>query len=150
MGTFLPMSSIELTMSSLLTIDFSAVVLALKEAVPDLSAVYAFGSQVSGEAGPESDLDVALTSDESLGAEALWDLSSRLAGIVGCHVDLLDLRSASTVMQYRIVTTGQRLWARDEQAALYETFILSQKTALDEARSGLLDDIQKTGTVYGR
>ena len=52
-------------------------------------------------------------------------------------------------MQYRIVTTGQRLWARDEQAALYETFILSQKTALDEARAGLLDDIQKTGTVYG-
>lgn len=144
------MSSIDLPMPALRTIDFSAVVLALKEAVPSLSAVYVFGSQVSGEAGPESDLDVALMSDESQGAEVLWDLSSRLAGIVGCHVDLLDLRSASTVMQYRIVTTGQRLWARDEQAALYETFILSQKTALDEARSGLLDDIQKTGTVYGR
>lgn len=144
------MSSIDLPMTALRTIDFSAVVLALKEAVPSLSAVYAFGSQVSGEAGPESDLDVALMSDESLAAEALWGLSSRLAGIVGCHVDLLDLRSASTVMQYRIVTTGQRLWARDEQAALYETFILSQKTALDEARAGLLDDIQKTGTVYGR
>ncbi|MDH0431647.1 nucleotidyltransferase domain-containing protein [Comamonas aquatica] len=144
------MSSIDLPMTALRTIDFSAVVLALKEAVPSLSAVYAFGSQVSGEAGPESDLDVALMSDESLAAEALWGLSSRLAGIVGCHVDLLDLRSASTVMQYRIVTTGQRLWARDEQAALYETFILSQKTALDEARAGLLDDIQKTGAVYGR
>lgn len=54
MGTFLPMSSIELTMSALRTIDFSAVVLALKEAVPGLSAVYTFGSQVSDEAGPES------------------------------------------------------------------------------------------------
>ena len=47
-------------------------------------------------------------------------------------------------MQYRIITTGQRLWARDSQAALYESFILSQKTALDEARAGLLQDIQKT------
>lgn len=112
-------------MPALRTIDFSAVVLALKEVVPSLSAVYAFGSQVSGEAGPESDLDIALMSDVSLGAEALWNLSSRLASIVGCHVDLLDLRSASTVMQYRIVTTGQRLWARDKQAVLYETFILS-------------------------
>lgn len=130
-------------------IDFCAVVAALKDLVPSLSAVYAFGSQVSGDAGPESDLDVALMADESLGAEVLWDLASRLAGIVGCPVDLLNLRSASTVMQYRVVTTGQRLWARDEQAALYEAFILSQKTALDEARAGLLEGIQKTGTVYG-
>lgn len=80
----------------------------------------------------------------------IWGLASRLTGVVvGCPVDLLNLRSASTVMWYRIVTTGQRLWARDEQAALYETFILSQKTALDEARAGLLQDIQKTGIVYG-
>lgn len=127
-------------------IDFSAVVTALKDMDPSLTAV---GSQVSGDVGPESDLDVALMADEPLGAEVLWDLASRLAGIVGCPVDLLNLRSASTVMQYRVVTTGQRLWARDEQAALYETFTLSQKTALDEARAGLLQDIQKTGTVYG-
>ena len=47
------MSSIDLPMTALRTIDFSAVVLALKEAVPSLSAVYAFGSQVSGErSGP--------------------------------------------------------------------------------------------------
>lgn len=71
-------------------------------------------------------------------------LSSELAATARCHVDLLDLRASSTVMQYRIITTGQRLWARDSQAALYESFILSQKTALDEARAGLLQDIQET------
>lgn len=131
-------------------LDLSAVVAALKDAVPSLSAVYAFGSQVGGDAGPQSDLDIALMSDALLDAEALWDLSSRLALVVDCHVDLLDLRAASTVMQYRIVTTGKRLWSRDEQAAVYESFILSQKTALDEARAGLLEDIQTTGTVYGR
>ena len=64
-------------------------------------------------------------------------LSSELAATARCHVDLLDLRASSTVMPYRIITTGQRLWARDSQAALYESFILSQKTALDEARAGL-------------
>lgn len=145
----LPKYFAKLFMPASRPIDFSAVVTALKDMVPSLTAVYAFGSQVSGDAGPESDLDVALMADESLGAEVLWDLASRLAGIVGCPVDLLNLRSASTVMQYRVVTTGQRLWARDEQAALYEAFILSQKTALDEARAGLLQDIQKTGIVYG-
>lgn len=141
---------IELSMPAVSAIDFSAVVAVLQGAIPTLSAVYAFGSQVSGEAGPESDLDVALMADETLGAEVLWELSSRLAGIVGCSVDLLDLRAASTVMQYQIVITGRRLWSRDEQVGLYEAFILSQKTALNEARAGLLEDIKKTGTVYGR
>ena len=130
--------------------DFSAVTDALKNAVPGLSAVYVFGSQVSGHAGPESDLDVALMADALLDAETLWELGSRLALVAKCAVDLLDLRAASTVMQYRIVTTGQRLWARDGQAALYESFILSQKTELDEARAGVLEDIGRTGTVYGR
>lgn len=62
-------------------------------------------------------------SAESLGVETLRGLSSRLASIMDCHAHLLVLRSASTVMQYRIVMTGQRLWVRDEQAALCETFI---------------------------
>ena len=67
-----------------------------------------------------------------------------------CPVDLLDLRAASTVMQHQIITTCQRWWAGDVQAALYEAAILSEKTALDTARAGLLDDIQKRGSIHGR
>lgn len=130
--------------------NYAAMLLQLQQAIPSLSALYVFGSQASGEAGPDSDLDLAVLADEPLDAEKLWDLSSQLAAIAHCHVDLLDLRAASTVMQYRIITTGKRLWSKDSQAALYESFILSQKTALDEARAGLLHDIQTTGTVYGR
>lgn len=141
---------LDLPMTGSNAIDFSAVVAALEDDVPGLSAVYAFGSQIRGNARPDSDLDLALMADETLNAEDLWELSSRLEHIVDCSVDLLDLRAASTVMQYQIITNGRRLWARDGQAALYESFILSQKTALDEARAALLEDIQKAGTVYGR
>lgn len=130
--------------------NYQGIVDHLREAVASLSAVYVFGSQVTGHATAESDLDVALLTDDDLSAEELWDLSSSLANLVKCDVDLLDLRAASTVMQYRIITTGKCVWAKDSQAALYESFILSQKTALDEARAGLLQDIQTTGTVYGR
>ena len=77
-------------------------------------------------------------------------MSSDLADIASCHVDLLDLRAASTVMQYQVITTGQRWWAQDAQAALFEAAILSDKTALDTARAGLLADIHKKGTIYGR
>jgi hypothetical protein len=80
----------------------------------------------------------------------LWTLSSDLADSAACPVDLLDLRAASTVMQYQIITTGQCWWTRDTQAALYECAILSEKTALDSARAGLLADINATGIIYDR
>lgn len=122
----------------------------LRAGVPDLLAIYAFGSRVHGSAGPASDLDLAVLVAGYAGPVALWALAGDLADIAGCPVDLLDLRAASTVMQYQIVTTGQRWWAKDAQAALYEAAILSEKTALDTARAGLLADIQEKGTIYGR
>ncbi|CEA05030.1 DNA polymerase, beta domain-containing protein region [Pseudomonas saudimassiliensis] len=129
--------------------NLEAILEATREAIPSLSALYLFGSQASGDAGPESDLDLAILADSPPDEVGLWQLSGQLADLAGCPVDLLDLRAASTVMQYRIITTGRRVWARDSDASLYESFILSDKTALDEARAGLLDDIRRTGTIYG-
>ena len=118
--------------------------------VPNLLAVYAFGSRIQGTAQTRSDLDLAVLVAGYAEPLALWTLSGDLADLAGCPVDLLDLRAASTVMQYQIVTTGQRWWAGDGQAALYEAAILSEKTELDTARAGLLGDIRKRGTIYGR
>ena len=122
----------------------------MQSRVPHLLAVYAFGSRIQGTAGPQSDLDLAVLVAGYADPVALWELSGELVDLAGCPVDLLDLRAASTVMQYQIITTGRRWWASDGQAALYEAAVLSEKTALDTARAGLLDDIQKRGRIYGR
>lgn len=126
-----------------------ALIQTLQDRVPDLLGIYGFGSRIQGTAGPASDLDVAVLVAGYANALALFDLAGDLADIAACPVDLLDLRAASTVMQYQIITTGQRWWAKDLQAALFEAAVLSEKTALDTARAGLLSDIQKRGTVYG-
>ena len=118
--------------------------------LPDLLAVYGFGSRVQGTARPDSDLDMAVLVAGYADPVQLWQWSGELADVAGCAVDLLDLRAASTVMQYQIITTGVRWWVLDAQAALFESAILSQKTALDTARAGLLIDIQQRGSVYGR
>ncbi len=127
-----------------------AIVQILQNRVPNLLAIYAFGSRVQGTAGAESDLDLAVLVAGYAEPLALWQLAGELAELVGCPVDLLDLRAASTVMQHQVITGGQRWWARDAQAALFEAAVLSEKTALDTARAGLLDDIRKKGKVYGR
>lgn len=118
--------------------------------LPHLLAVYAFGSRVQGTERQDSDLDLAVLVPGYVEPLVLFELAGAIADIVGCPVDLLDFRAASTVMQYQILTQGERWWARDAQAALYEAAILSEKTALDGARAGVLADIQSRGTVYGR
>jgi predicted nucleotidyltransferase len=130
--------------------NFKKVLAHLQAEVPELLAVYVFGSQVTGEAGSESDLDVAVLSAGVVEPLLLWQLSGELADIVGVPVDLLDLRAASTVMQYQVLTTGRRFWSGNVQAGLFESYVLSEKTALDTARAELLADIQKEGKVYGR
>lgn len=122
----------------------------VQERLPDLLALYAFGSRIQGHASADSDLDLAVLVPGYADPLLLFDLAGELIDVAGCAVDLLDLRAASTVMQYQIITTGERWWQKDSQAALYEAAILSEKTALDEARNALIDDIQQRGSVYGR
>lgn len=132
------------------SISEQAIVSALRQQLPALLAVYLFGSRATGHAGRDSDLDLAVLVEGKLEPLATWELAQSLADMVGCDVDLIDFRTASTVMQYQILTTGSRLWSKDVQASLYECAILSQKTELDAARAGLLEDIEREGRIYGR
>ena len=124
----------------------------IKIAIPDLLAIYVFGSQIQGTANLDSDLDIAVLVAGYANTLDLWYLSSDLADIIGCDVDLLDFRAASTIMQYQILMTGERWWASDIQADLYECFVFSEKMALNENkfRSALLEEIGQSGVIYDR
>ncbi|MGA1367600.1 MAG: type VII toxin-antitoxin system MntA family adenylyltransferase antitoxin [Blastocatellia bacterium] len=130
--------------------DKAALLHLLQQRFPALLALYAFGSRVTGGAPAESDLDLAILVDGQVDPLSLFHLAGELAEVVGCDVDLVDFRTASTVMQYQILTTGERWWHRDFRADLYESMVLNQKTTLDEARAGLIGDILQRGSVHGR
>lgn len=126
-----------------------SLVRALRDSLAQTIAVYGFGSRISGSANGESDLDLAVLVEGCVDPVSLWNLGQTLAELARCPVDLLDLRAASTVMQYQIITTGERWWSADARADLYEAVILSEKTELDTARAALLGDIAARGTVHG-
>lgn len=130
--------------------DDGPIITAIRTVFPSALAIYGFGSRLNTTANADSDLDLAVLVAGYADPIQLWDLSGELADIVGCPVDLLDMRAASTVMQYQILQTGRRLWGQEPQAGLFECFVLSEKTALDSARAPLLNDIQVRGSVYGR
>lgn len=115
---------------------------------PDALAMYAFGSRVQGHARPDSDLDLALLVPGYAQPLQRWELAQQLATALGCEVDLLDLRAASTVMQYQVLMTGRCLWAQQPAAALFECFVLNEKLDFDAARAGLLADIAQRGSIY--
>ena len=130
-----------------------SLIAVLKQRLPGLLAIYAFGSRVQNQgqaARSDSDLDLAVLLEGYGNPVALFDLSGDLADISGCPVDLLDIRAASTVMQYQILTQGTAWWRKDVRAGLFEAAMLSEKMALNEARAGLIQDVTQRGSVYGR
>jgi predicted nucleotidyltransferase len=128
----------------------TAILERLRQHIPKLLAVYAFGSRVRGDANKDSDLDLAVLVEGYADPIVLWNLANDLIDITECPVDLLDLRAASTVMQHQIITGGERLWQKDSSPGLFEAAALSEKTELDTARAALLSDIKAQGTIYGR
>ena len=125
----------------------------LQQRLPGLLAVYAFGSRIQNQglfARSDSDLDLAVLLEGYSDPLTLFNLSGSLADIAACPVDLLDIRAASTVMQYQILTLGTAWWRKDVRAGLFEAAMLSEKMALNEARAGLIHDVAQRGRVYGR
>lgn len=122
----------------------------LKSRLPDLLALYAFGSQIEGTATLESDLDLAVLVEGYVDPLQLWELSGEIADLAGCPVDLLDFRASTTIMQAQILHTGERWWAKNWQANLYEAGVLNDKIELDAARASLIAEVQREGRIYGR
>ena len=127
-----------------------SIVAVLRECLPDLVAVYRFGSVADGTARPDSDLDLAVLCDRALSYETRFDLIGQLAMLSGRPVDLIDLSTVSTVMRAQIVTTGERLYCVDAlRCETFEDFVLSSYARLNEERRAILRDIKSRETVYG-
>lgn len=122
----------------------------LQKAFPNALGIYAFGSRVQGTANAQSDLDLAVLVAGYADPLQLFEMANQLADKLGYEVDLLDLRAASTVMQYQVITTGRRLWAKDVQADLFDVFVLNEKLDFDELRAEQLNEIRETGRIYGK
>lgn len=122
----------------------------LKENIPHLLAIYAFGSRVQQTHHEQSDWDIAILVEGYCDPLKLWDWSDQLGEIFQVPVDLVDFRKSSTVLQYQILMTGERWWARDMQADLYECGVFSDKFSLDEKRANILHDISQSGAIYER
>jgi hypothetical protein len=86
-----------------------------------IACAYLFGSAARGEAGPRSDLDIALLFDTPPPATLLGPLSrirAELEALTGRAVDLIDLHRAPPDLVHRILRDGVLLLERNPSARI--------------------------------
>jgi predicted nucleotidyltransferase len=126
------------------------LVAAILREVPDAQALYAFGSQARGDANAVSDLDLAILAPHPVPPLTRFDLAGELAAIAGCDVDLVDLRSATTVMRAQVYRSDLLLHEGDRHARQwFEMLALSDYARLNEERRAILADVHARGKVFG-
>lgn len=122
----------------------------VRQIIPDLIALYRFGSQTKGHARPDSDVDLALLARQPIPPLRRFELAQELATQLHRDVDLLDLRTASTVMRMQVISTGECLASPDEAARReFEMYTYSDYARLNEERCDILKRISASGLVYG-
>ena len=123
--------------SGLSTAQVDSIVAAL--AGYDCAAVYLFGSRVSENHRPDSDIDIAFLTRHSVTPVDCFHLANRLANELGSEVDLVDLSSASTVMAKEVITKGIPIMITDPYAQqTFEMHTLSDYARLNEERKEIL------------
>jgi predicted nucleotidyltransferase len=127
-----------------------ALVEHIRKSVPDLIALYRFGSQAKGTARQDSDIDLAVLAHNPIPNLRRFELAQELAVQLHCDVDLVDLRNASTVMRMQVLSTGTCLDTRNESVRReFEMYAYSDYARLNEERREILKGITKRGLVYG-
>lgn len=123
----------------------------LKRAIPELRAVYLFGSHARGDASLASDVDIAVLADRPLQALERYDLAQVLAAAINRDVDLLDLHTASTVARMQVIGSGECLYrCAGREVDAFEDFVFADYARLNEERAGILADVRARAAVYGR
>lgn len=92
---------------------------------PGIRAVYVFGSTASGNAGPESDLDLAVIPTEPSVSEKKLDILADLASHGYCNVDLVFIDGDDLVLAYEAIRKNRLIYAVEDfdRGATYSNIV---------------------------
>lgn len=121
---------------------------AVRAVLPQVRAVWLFGSGAQDALRADSDVDIAVLVDQPLSALQIFEYGEALATRLGRDVDLIDFARTSTVLQQQILTTGLRIDCLDAtRTDSYEAFCRSEYLYLNAQRKTQLRDVFARGTV---
>lgn len=130
--------------------DKQLIIDTLKEDIPELQALYLFGSQMDGTATFKSDVDIAYLSHKVLSNLDRWELSQKLASLLSIDVDLIELSQTNTIFRYQILSTAERIYGGGYDVESFETLAYSFYLRFQEERKPIVDAIMENKSVFGK
>ena len=113
--------------------------------------IYLFGSAARNELRKDSDIDIALLTEDEIDPYKCFMKAQELADIFNRDVDLVNLNTSSTVFKAQVVGTGKRIYCSDDTKRMYfEMRAFKSYAMLNEEREVILKKIKERGTVYGK
>lgn len=128
-----------------------AIAAVIDRSVPDLVAIYRFGSSIDGAGPRHSDIDVAVLAAHAIDPRRRFELQEELAAAIGRDVDLVDLLVVSPVMAMQVIGRGRLLVDRaPDVRGRFEDLSFGLYARLNEERRGILERVAAEGSVFGR
>ena len=118
--------------------------------IPELQALYLFGSQVDGTATSRSDVDIAYLSNATLSSLERWKIAEKLASLLSLDVDLIALTQTNTIFRYQILSTAERIYGEGYDVESFETLAYSFYLRFQEERKPIVDAIMENRSVFGK
>jgi predicted nucleotidyltransferase len=128
------------------------ITLHLTSKLPQLQAIYLFGSESAGEAKSDSDIDIAILSKSNIAKHDLFTLQSELELLLNKDVDLVNLRTCSEVFQAQVIYKGSRIYNHKEslkEVELFEDRVFQSYLYLKENIRPILEETKNSGQIYG-
>ena len=121
----------------------------LKKSIPDIEAIYIFGSVAEGRDGSSSDVDIAFLSPTPIESLKVWELSNEIAFELKRDVDLVELKQTNTIFRFQIISKGDRIYCNNEkEIEAYESLVWSFYVRFKDERRAIDEQILKDGRVY--
>lgn len=119
----------------------------IQSLLPNVQAIYLFGSYYKQEIHKESDIDIALLLPHAGKIKSRhFDIVSDLVSRLGVAIDLVSLREVSTVLQFEIVNNSELLFFNDQNiVSEFEMYTYSFYQKLNEDRKDIIEQYMKVG-----
>lgn len=115
----------------------------LRKRLNGLKVLYLFGSEASGGATPESDIDLGVCCLTPFYPVVRYELEQDLAVEFSCYVALVDMVVAGDVVNKEIVENGVLLFGNTESADRYELNVYSDYQAHKLRVTDLESDLRR-------
>jgi len=133
-----------------LNIDSKIINQTLKQYIPNLKAIYIFGSFAQNQQNSSSDLDIAILADKKLNNIKRWEIATKLANKLNIDIDLVDLLEANTILKFQIISKGKRIYGEGFEIEKFEMIAISQYQNFIAERQPIVDEILKNKSILGK